>query len=193
MIAAVLDTCVLWPSLQRDVLLSLAIQGLYRPLWSSSILAELEEHEARKLVRRGASGADAETAAKHLITQMERAFDDSCVQGWEPLEGNFSLPDPDDEHVVAAAVVGGAEAIVTANLPDFPAGRVPARIRVQPPNEFVLQTVKIDSYRGFCAVQELALRYQRPQRSVHELLLLMEARYDMGAATEIIRREADQA
>lgn len=107
MFAAILDTCVLWPSLQRDFLLSLAIEGSYRPLWSSAILAELEEHEALKHIERGADPAEARQRAVHLIEQMRLAFDDAEVAGWEKLEGSYRLPDPDDEHVVAAAEIGG--------------------------------------------------------------------------------------
>ncbi|MET7767755.1 PIN domain-containing protein [Nocardia sp. NPDC005366] len=115
MFAVVLDTCVLWPSLQRDFLLSLAVENLYRPLWSDRILEELEFHEALKLSSRGEAMQVAETRAHNLIQRMASAFDDALVEHWQPHEGTFDLPDPNDEHVLAAAVVGGAGAIVTGN------------------------------------------------------------------------------
>jgi hypothetical protein len=95
---ALLDTSVLWPSLQRDFLLSLAIEGLYRPVWSWAILEELEYHEAHKLTNRGVPRTEAEQRARRLIEQMQTAFDDAEVTGWDRLEGTFGLPDPDDEH-----------------------------------------------------------------------------------------------
>lgn len=79
MFAALLDTSVLWPSLQRDFLLSLAIEGLYRPLWSSAILDELQFHEVRKLVDRGCDPEEAARQSRRLIEQMSTAFDDSRV------------------------------------------------------------------------------------------------------------------
>ncbi|MFF0818626.1 PIN domain-containing protein [Rhodococcus sp. NPDC003318] len=140
MFAAVLDTCVLWPSRQRDFLLSLAIAGLYRPLWSDAILEELEYHEAAKLEGRGSDAATAAAAAALLVGRMREAFDDAVVTGWEPLDGSYGLPDPDDEHVVAAAVVGGAGVIVTHNFKDFPEGLVPKHIQVVSPAEFAADT-----------------------------------------------------
>jgi PIN domain len=95
---AVLDTCVLWASQQRDFLLSLAAEGLYRPIWSATVLAELEYEEEAKLRRRGASEEDAARRAARLISEMRAAFDDAEIQGWELLEGSCGLPDPDDEH-----------------------------------------------------------------------------------------------
>lgn len=58
------------------------------------------------------------------------AFSDAEVTGWEPLEGSYGLPDPDDEHVVAAAQIAGARVIVTANLKDFPSKLPPNGIEV---------------------------------------------------------------
>jgi hypothetical protein len=73
MFAALLDTSVLWPSLQRDFLLSLAVEGMYRPLWSSEILTELEFCETEKLIKRGEQPDAAATRARHLIDQMTTA------------------------------------------------------------------------------------------------------------------------
>ncbi|MFI5844383.1 PIN domain-containing protein [Catenuloplanes sp. NPDC051500] len=114
MFTALLDTCVLWPSKQRDFLLSLAVEGMYRPTWSSVVLEELEYHEAVKLhARQGLTEADAGRRAATLIERMRAAFSDAGITGFESLEGTVGLPDPDDEHVVAAAVIAGAGAIVT--------------------------------------------------------------------------------
>lgn len=91
MFSAVLDTSVLWPSLQRDFLLSLAIEGLYRPLWSEAILEELRLHETQKLITRGTEPTKAREAADWLIDQMRSAFDDAIVTGWEALDGTGYL------------------------------------------------------------------------------------------------------
>ncbi len=188
MFAVVLDTCVLWPSLQRDFLLSLAIEGLYRPLWSSAILAELEEHEARKLVARGdLEPSTAAASAAALISAMRGAFDDACVEGWEPLDGTFGLPDLDDEHVVAAAVVGGAGAIVTANFRDFPPNQVPSNIQVKTSAEFAMEAVELAPELALQALRQMAGRYRKPRRSVDDLLELLAARYGMDAVVDLVR------
>jgi hypothetical protein len=67
--AALLDTCVLWPSLQRDFLLSMAVEGLYRPLWNVIILEELHRHERYKLIDWGNEEAAALARADHLLAR----------------------------------------------------------------------------------------------------------------------------
>jgi len=185
--AAVLDTCVLWPSLQRDFLLSLAVEGLYRPLWSSAILEELEFHEGQKLIKRGSEPKNAAKAAHRLAVTMGKAFDDAIVEGWEPLEGTYGLPDPDDEHVVAAAVVGNAGAIVTDNLRDFPADLVPSYIQVISAKEFAADTVDVDPERALLAVELMVQRRSNPPISLDETLDLLVARYHFHDAVELLQ------
>jgi hypothetical protein len=70
---------------------------------------------------------------------MREAFDDSLITGWEDLEGGLSLPDEDDRHVVAAAIKGSAQAIITANLADFPAAALgPLGLESVHPDNFLL-------------------------------------------------------
>ncbi|ONM46458.1 PIN domain-containing protein [Nocardia donostiensis] len=190
MFAVVLDTCVLWPSLQRDFLLSLAVEGLYRPLWSSTILEELEFHEARKLVARGEDRRNAETRAHRLIEQMGSAFDGALVEGWEPHEGTFGLPDADDEHVIAAAVVGGAGAIVTDNVRHFPQSKVPKHIQILRPAQFAADTVAVAPGTALQAVEAITGRRRNPPESVEHVLETLVSRYGMVEAVELLRSGA---
>lgn len=110
----VLDTNVLFPIVQADLLLQLAARNTYVPLWSSQILDEL----TRTLV---STGKTSEERALRRISRMNEAFLDAQVSNWEDLvQGIRGIPDIDDRHVVAAAIEGNACAIVTNNLKDFP-------------------------------------------------------------------------
>jgi predicted nucleic acid-binding protein len=187
---ALLDTCVLWPSLQRDFLLSLAAEGMYRPVWSAAILAELEYHEADKLIRRGVQEDNAASRARFLIEQMRSAFDDAEIQGWEGLEGTYGLPDPDDEHVVAAAVVAGAGAIVTHNTKDFPPSNLPNGIEVISPAEFAANTVSLDPIRALDAVAAIVERSGRkgPPVTTDSVLDALVKRYGMTQVVGLMRQ-----
>jgi predicted nucleic acid-binding protein len=117
---ALLDACVLVPVALTDTLLRLAESELYTPLWSARILSE-----ATRAVIRVHPELDPERV-RHRFRQMDAAFEGASIEGWEPLEPNLSLPDPDDRHVPAAAILGRADVIVTANLSDFPADALQA-------------------------------------------------------------------
>jgi predicted nucleic acid-binding protein len=133
--SALLDTCVLVPAYLCDTLLSLAEDGAYRPLWSKDILCELR----RNLIKLGI----AEDRAGSRIAQMQRFFIDADVAGYEDLiEG---MPnDPKDRHVLAAAIRGGAETVVTANLSDFaPEALMRFEIEAVHPDDFLLDQLDL--------------------------------------------------
>lgn len=186
MFAAILDTNVLWPSLQRYFLLSMAIEGLYRPLWSEAILEELHLHEQLKLVDRGSERTAALKSARALVAAMRTSFGDPLVTGWEPLDGSFGLPDRDDEHVVAAAVVSGAGAIVTDNSKHFPAARVPAHIQVLSGREFAENTADVDPESAARALCKISRRRMKTPQSPRELVALLVARYQMDAVADVV-------
>jgi hypothetical protein len=111
------------------------------------------------------------------------------VNGWEGLEGSYGLPDPNDEHVLATAVVAGAGAIVTHNTRDFPTAKLPTGIEVISPPEFAANTIAVDPVRGGLAVTAIANRSGRggPLLSEDQILTALIDRYDMDRAVGIIR------
>jgi predicted nucleic acid-binding protein len=138
MYAAVLDANVLVPSALCDTLLRLAAEGFYRPLWSEQILTEVEH--AILLVRPELEP----TRVSRRIDAMRTAFIDANVDGWQEVAAGLDLPDPDDRHVVAAAIAGGAQAIVTFNVKDFPEDRLaPRGIEARHPDAFLLDQLDL--------------------------------------------------
>ncbi len=108
-----LDTCVLFPTVMREVLLGVAAQGLYQPLWSERILEEWAR-AARKI------GPEGEAQARGEIALLRAAWPGAVVT-WKPsVEDRLWLPDVNDRHVLAAAIAGSADVLVTMNASDFP-------------------------------------------------------------------------
>jgi predicted nucleic acid-binding protein len=163
--SALLDTCVLVPIALADTLLRLAEADLFRPLWSERILEEMVS--AIEEIHPELTGGPARKRAD----TMDRAFDDACVQGWEPLVDGIVLPDTDDRHVVAAAQRGHADLIVTANLRDFPASSLELLgIEVQGPDDFLLNQLDLDPDIVIRVLHAQAAATQRPAISFDALV-----------------------
>ena len=108
---AVLDACVLYPTVLREILILAADAGLYEPVWSDRILAEWRQAAAR--LGQG-EVAGAEIALLRAARPGAAAPDDGIAAA------GIDWPDPADRHVAEAALASGAGLIVTANLRDFP-------------------------------------------------------------------------
>ncbi len=112
---ALLDACVLYPTVMREMLLGAAGAGLFTPQWSPRILEEWAR-AARKL------GPGGETLARGEIALLRARWPKA---EYLPRAGDMArlwLPDENDIHVLAAAIAGGADLIITQNRADFPRG-----------------------------------------------------------------------
>ena len=109
-----LDACVLYPPLVRGLLIGAAEAGLFTPLWSPRVLAEWWISIARK---QGLEAEDEAVAAQGLLAAR---FPSAEITPDAEIEAAINLPDPADAHVLAAAIAGEAELLVTFNLRDFP-------------------------------------------------------------------------
>ena len=172
MLAAVLDTCVLYSGLRRDLLLSLAACDTYRPVLTEDILFEIEYVEARKLEGRGTTQSEAERRAAYLVNQLRTNFDVEC-DSRVSLIAPVGLPDPNDEHLIAAAVAGGAEVIVTENIKDLPTQLLPAGVRTLRPNDFLHDMVCADPHQACLALSEMTSRRQNPPQTEADTLGLL--------------------
>jgi hypothetical protein len=112
-VVAFLDASVLYPALLRNLLMHLALRDLFQARWSDLV----HEEWIAALLRNRPDLTFAQLTRTRRL--MDENVDDALVGGYEHLMGEFTLPDPKDRHVLAAAIHGGASVIVTANLRDF--------------------------------------------------------------------------
>lgn len=100
-------------------------------------------------------------AVEHRLDQMTAFFPDAQVTGYEELVPAMTNH-PKDRHVLAAAITGRAEVLVTENLHDFPATAAePHDILVLDQVEFLLS--QLDQYPRAVrdALRRQASRYRR--------------------------------
>ena len=163
--SAFLDACVLVPLAPCDTLLRMADNEAFRPLWSEKVI-----DEARLALERVHPEVDP-NRFRSRFRSMNEAFDDALVTGWEPLVGSFALPDPDDAHVVAAALVGRADVIVTENTKDFPDSALgPLGLKAVRLDEFLLDQFDLSPTSASWIIEEQAQAMKRPPVDADQLL-----------------------
>jgi len=108
-----LDACVLYPTVMREMLIGAAQAGLYEPRWSPRILEEWARAAAKL-------GSEGEAIARAEVARLEADWPGCSAQVPTQAAARLWLPDENDVHVLAAAVVASCDGIVTMNAKDFP-------------------------------------------------------------------------
>ena len=159
------DANVLHPPGMRDLLIRLGQTGLFRARWTEQILDEMI-----RSIRRRRPDLDEQRLARTRELMCE-AVPNCLVAGYESLIDGLTLPDPDDRHVLAAAIRCSAQVIVTSNLSDFPASALERfNIEAQSPDQFVLDLVDLAPGRVASVVQEQSSALRNPEHTVEDLL-----------------------
>lgn len=177
---ALLDANVLYPAPIRDVLLQLAVMDVFRAKWTTQIHEEWISALMRKEPHRDRAALE---RTRQLMDSNTR---DCLVTGYAHLIPSLTLPDEDDRHVLAAAIVGRCDAIVTQNLRDFPDEVLaPLGIEAQHPDEFLCNQFSL-SQATFCtAIRKVRARLKHPPYSVTDYLNQLTSQGLVATAAEL--------
>ena len=166
---ALLDASTLYPAALRDFLLRLADRYLFAPLWSADIHTEWMRS---LLADRPDLSAD---VLERTRAVMDRHFPDAVVTGYGALVVGLDLPDPGDRHVLAAAIRGQADVIVTQNLRHFPVDRLASHgLAAQHPDPFVVDLFEASPDEVLATVRGHRAALRNPPRSASDHLAALE-------------------
>ena len=164
------DADVLYGSQLRNFLMHLAMTGLFRARWSEGVHGEWM---TRLLENRPDLKREQLERTRML---MDKHVEDALVTGYEDLIEGLHLPDPDDRHVLAAAIRGRADVIVTRNLKDFPDDALePFGIAAQHPDEFVVHLIDLAPGHVIEAARQHRESLKNPAKTVEEYLEMLES------------------
>lgn len=160
---------MLYPSTLRDLLIRIAQARLVQAKWTDRILDEVFENLL-------ANRPDLNPAAlARTRALMVCAVRDCLVTGYEPLVTGLELPDPNDRHVLAAAIKARAQVIVTNNLKDFPNDCLaPWDIESKSADEFVSDQVDLNGKVVWSCVQQIADTWRNPPGTTDDVLNALE-------------------
>lgn len=166
----ILDANVLFPFRKRDILLRFCHAGLFRARWTDQILDEW----TRNLLVAKPGLAD---SIQSQLKAMREAFPEALVTGHEALIAGLELPDPDDRHVLAAAIRCGAQHIITENLTDFPEGALSAfSIEAIGADEFLARTFDLYKAEAVEILGTMRKVYKSPPFNPSEFVLDLTAK-----------------
>ena len=161
---ALLDANVLHPMVLCDLLIRLSLAGCYRVLWSEEILSEM----TRSVLRRRPDITPDRMARR--VSLMNEALPDAMVVGYGRVITTVA-EFGSDAHVVAAAIVGRANVIVTQNLGDFPAPALRRHgLEAESPDRFLVRQWWMDPVLVAHVVVQQAQSTRRPALSPRDVL-----------------------
>jgi predicted nucleic acid-binding protein len=161
----VFDACVLYPAPVRDLLLQLATRGLFRGRWTR----EIQDEWIRNLLTNRPDLN--ENKLKYTCEMMNKSVLDCLIEDYEELVPSIFLPDPDDAHVLAAAIKAQAQAIITYNIKDFPDKILKKyQIEVQHPDTFLRYQMDLHLPAFLSCVKSVRARLKNPPKTSQEYL-----------------------
>ena len=165
----VYDANVLYPNTVRDLLIRISLAGMVQAKWTQQILDEALRTRTR-------NHPDTPPGKISRLRELiNDAIPDCLITGHEALIDGLKLPDPDDRHVLAAAIKAGAQVIVTANLRDFPAGILEQwNIEAKSPDDFVLDQIDFSAKIVWACIQQIADSRKRPPETIEDVLRQLE-------------------
>lgn len=180
-LAVVYDACVLYPAPLRDLLMHLAVADVIRARWTD----EIHDEWTRNVLKNRPDLKPEQLQRTRDL--MNRHVRDCLVTDYQQLTPSLSLPDPNDCHVLAAAIACQAQQIVTYNLKDFP-GNVLSQygIVASHPDAFVESLLQLDPEAVCLAMKRQRASLRNPPKSVAEFLGILEQQ-DLSRSVAVIR------